>query len=58
MQKERKSLRDKETLLLSFILFNLKIIKVYNKTSLFARRFEAYQSVFCKRSLLNRDSLF
>ena len=52
MQKGRQSLRDKEKLFPSFIIFytTLKIIKVYPKTSLFARRFEAYQSVFCKRS--------
>ena len=28
----------------------LKLIKLYNNTSLFTRRFEAYQSVFCKCS--------
>ena len=51
MQKGKQSLRHKEKLFPSFIIFyTLKTIKVYNKTSLCARRFEAYQSVFCKRS--------
>ena len=52
MKKGRQSLCDKEKLFLSFIIFytTLKNIKVYNKTSVFARPFEAYQSVFCKRS--------
>ena len=54
MQKGSRSLRDEEKLFPSFITFytTLKVIKGYNKTSLFARQFEAYQSVFCQRSNL------
>lgn len=52
MKTGRQSLCNKEKLFPSFIIFytTLKNIKVYNKTSVFARPFEAYQSVFCKRS--------